>query len=350
MAQLKANPNSVQNTFQWNKPNTPSWVKRNSNNADNQSMNDNNDSFSFEFDFKENDQNHLSSNTKPRSNTNQHRNNYRRITMRKRKRNHSEKTKLNNSNSRAPPNNMTFSFSDNKENQENNKDFTFSFSTPRKSKRMVKLPSFSKLPEIETRLDSLKIEISEQELVLQKLMKSKEKILREKKSLKNEIKTWYLNWKEWNEDDLIEFIFQIDNGYFKIKQNINPQWLVKDKFLNELRRIIDRLLINKNKNKNECLDGFRGKYLIYVDILDIKQLIPSIDSDDCRKLFKEIQKVTKSGNARDFSKECEICVTNDKEYVLSCGHLFCGRCVAKMENCAFCKKPIDKNKMIKAYL
>ena len=74
-----------------------------------------------------------------------------------------------------------------------------------------------------------------------------------------------------------------------------------------------------------------------------------IDSDDCRKLFKEIQKITRS-EKMDINNQCEICIINNKQYALQCGHLFCNACVSKMDHCAFCKKSIDKTKIIKLYL
>ncbi|XP_035700400.1 uncharacterized protein LOC110861184 isoform X2 [Folsomia candida] len=44
--------------------------------------------------------------------------------------------------------------------------------------------------------------------------------------------------------------------------------------------------------------------------------------------------------AKDKKIVCSICLVQDVDYVLACGHPFCGNCVEHMTICASCRKPI----------
>merc|ERR1712083_275636 len=106
--------------------------------------------------------------------------------------------------------------------------------------------------------------------------------------------------------------------------------------------------LNQIVNRFNFDSLFQGKHLGIFDILDVQQLFPFLDGKDCRKLFFEIERLTKLVRSRKkMDTMCSICTTNRKQYALPCGHIYCKTCITKMVCCAFCKKVVDERKMIK---
>eukprot|EP01084_Bolivina_argentea_P251140 421091_1 len=230
---------------------------------------------------------------------------------------------------------------------ENKFEFSWSVVPANKKNRRVKFPKFKRVFTLTEKLNTLQNEIKKQTKKLNELTTEQFSLEYEKKSIEADIKIWYENWQVWNCEDFIQWIFEeIDNGCFKFKRSLHDvnEEFDRNAFIEKLQNIVGRF----DKNK-----GFEGKHLLKLDILDIKELFHFLNGDDCRKLFGEIQKLTKTErlkNENKINQMCEICHANRKQFALACGHIYCQKCVEKLKSCAFCKKTIQKNKMIKIYL
>jgi len=220
----------------------------------------------------------------------------------------------------------------------------FEFTTKsmaQKALRKLELPDFDRLEEIESNLNIVQSQIKDQQQILQCLREKEQVLIAKKDRRAMAVAEWISKYDLWNADDFISWIFQIDGGYFKMKCKINQKQFEPKRFCETLNQIASRFQFGSTLWTGQSLSAF--------DILDCQQLFPFLDAKDCRKLFYEIERLTKSLRDR-VDMKCPICTTKRKQYALSCGHVFCERCIHKMTCCAFCKKIVDKSKMIKIYL
>lgn len=217
----------------------------------------------------------------------------------------------------------------------------------KKSPRRIKLPLFQKIVEIEGKLNALDPEIKKQRIALKELLleEMQLKVLRMK--IEGEVASWTLNYRLWNSDDFVAWIFQIDHGYFKMKWQIKQRNdFDPDTFCEALNCAVFRF----STNDGPCT-LFSGKHLEDFDVLDVQQLFPFLDRKDCRKLFSEIEELTEDGRSRRRTDlNCFICTRNRKTHALQCGHIYCKSCVDQISSCALCKKRVNKSSIIKVFL
>ncbi|OXA38196.1 E3 ubiquitin-protein ligase MIB2 [Folsomia candida] len=111
---------------------------------------------------------------------------------------------------------------------------------------------------------------------------------------------------------------------FQSRENLVPTILNE---WDEAKKKIKKLSQHGKDLKLFCAEGF-------IESNKFTTLINQLKTD-WRKLkgFKEIL--------------CSICVGQDVDFVLMCGHPFCGNCIQQMTRCATCREPITG--MIKIY-
>jgi len=200
----------------------------------------------------------------------------------------------------------------------------FSFAVHKKSTspaRRKKLPPFERMGQIESELNVLAAEIKQQKEKIVGLQRRDSRLKEDRSRIALEVEQWTKNYRLWDCDDFMAWIFQIDHGYFKMKWTIN-RW--------------ERVLLFPH---HSFFDVF-GQRLGFFDVLNVQQLFPFLDPEDCRKLFSEIEELTASERDRRSNKIdslCAICTTNKKAYARRCGHIYCESCDLRMESCAVCK-------------
>ena len=221
----------------------------------------------------------------------------------------------------------------------------FKFSkSPKKKKadRKMKLPDFEQRSKWESEMNLVQSEIKEIQKKMSEVKTREMALMSKLEMIEDEVSSWTRNYAKWNCDDLMAWIFQIDKGYFEMKCKIN-QKNFNQTFCETLNQIANRFSFGSTL--------FEGKHLEIFDILDVQQLFPFMDGKDCRKMYREIEKLTSlERNRFKLDSVCSICTTNRKQYALSCGHIYCGTCINRMNTCAFCKKRVEKSKMIKIFL
>eukprot|EP01083_Nonionella_stella_P050973 135385_1 len=241
----------------------------------------------------------------------------------------------------------------------NDQSMVFSFSpkpSPPKPKRRLKMPAFGLIETYKEKLHVLQKQITECESNLSKLKRRQSDTICDKKTIEKDIATWYANWKLWDEDDLMHWVFEeIDNGYFTLKKNINKDTKPFDvqQFTQQLSMTVHAQRFDRSNHGHANGHAFEGSDLKYFDILDVQQLFGFLNGDDCRKLFLEIEKLTKAERDKNkikINQSCAICTVNKKQFVLPCGHIFCAKCVHKLKVCAFCKKSFNKSQTFKVFL
>eukprot|EP00485_Elphidium_margaritaceum_P005012 CAMPEP_0202692940 /NCGR_PEP_ID=MMETSP1385-20130828/7187_1 /ASSEMBLY_ACC=CAM_ASM_000861 /TAXON_ID=933848 /ORGANISM="Elphidium margaritaceum" /LENGTH=267 /DNA_ID=CAMNT_0049348549 /DNA_START=26 /DNA_END=827 /DNA_ORIENTATION=- len=186
-------------------------------------------------------------------------------------------------------------------------EFTFGLSEKRNANtRNLKLPNFEQLNEVSKELSTLQFEIFQQKKEMDALQQKQCKLQQTQKEIRDDIKKWHSQWRLWNSQDFVQWIFQLDGCYFDFKHNVNGQKFDKDKFEFALDSIVNRIQQQQQQQNMGNSGGaavaynhqFEGKYLVFFDVLDVKQLFDAspLDADDCRKLFHEIQKLIQSEN------------------------------------------------------